>query len=355
MTHPFRGLPSFQFWNSGVAEAAPGALDPMIISRFQIKSTDRVATIGSCFAQHISRHLVRRGLNYFITEAGDPTATATDLSMRNYGTFSARYGNVYTVRQATQLIDRAFGHFRSTEVAWKTDGGGFVDPFRPQIEPTPWSSIEQVIQSRDEHLLAVRRVFLESDVLVFTLGLTEAFISKDDGAVFPVAPGVAGGSFSPERHQFQNFSFSDVISDLELFVSKTKTLNPKIKIILTVSPVPLIATFEPRHVLVSTTISKATLRVAAHEITQKFDFVEYFPSYEIISGSAAGASYFENDLRQVRQVGVDHVMRIFEKHMMHGTALMPSANANPTPTSNLDSTIICDEDIIINSMKMSGL
>ncbi len=354
MNHPYRGLPAFQFWNSGVTNTAPGTLDPMVAAKFQIKASDRVATMGSCFAQHISRHLLRRGLQYFVTESGDPTLSPTKRIERNYGVFSARYGNVYTVRQATQLIDRAFGIFEPAEVFWETSSGGFVDPFRPQIEPEPWATIEQVVQSRDEHFASVRRVFLETDVLVFTLGLTEAFVFAQDGAVYPMAPGVAGGSYSPDRYRFTNFTVSEVVNDLNLFVSKARAINPKIRIILTVSPVPLIATFEPRHVLVSTTISKATLRVAAHEISEKFDFVDYFPSYEIISGSAIGANYFEDDLRQVRQVGVDHVMRIFEKHMVQQS----DPTSRPIPelhSQDSQHSIVCDEETVIATMRASGI
>jgi hypothetical protein len=354
MSHPYRGLPSHQFWNTGVTQAPPGALDPMTSAKFQIEPGDQVATMGSCFAQHISRHLVKRGLSYFIAEQGDPHETAEANSARNYGVFSARYGNVYTVRQGIQLIDRAFGEFIPSEQVWETVGG-FVDPYRPQIEPKPWGSPEQVVQSREEHLEAVRRIFLESDVLVFTLGLTETFISKGDGSVFPVAPGVSGGSYSDDQYTFINFGVNEVIADLHIFIAKARKLNPNLRIILTVSPVPLIATFEPRHVLVSTTISKATLRVAADEITKLYPFVEYFPSYEIISGSAIGAPYFEPDLRQVRQVGVDHVMRIFEKHMLQSTKTATAFIPDTAPATNQTRNVVCDEETIMNTLNASGL
>jgi hypothetical protein len=308
--------------------------------------------MGSCFAQHISRHLLQRGLQYFVAESGDPSLSTEKQIERNYGVFSARYGNVYTTRQAVQLFDRAFGLFNPLETSWETEAGGFVDPFRPQIEPTPWATIEEVVKSRDEHLSSVRRVFLESDILVFTLGLTEAFVSADDGAVYPVAPGVSGGSYASDRYMFVNYGVDQVMRDLDELISKVREINAELRFILTVSPVPLIATFEPRHVLVSTTISKATLRVAANEITRRYDFVEYFPSYEIISGSAAGAKYFENDLREVSQVGVNHVMRIFEKHMLQDSNRFSRLESD---SPSHDRSIVCDEETIIATMKSSGL
>lgn len=348
MNHPYRGLPSHQFWNTGVAQSPPGGLDPMTSPKFLIQPTDKVATMGSCFAQHISRHLLKRGLSYFVTETGDPSRSEGERVARNYGVFSARYGNVYTVRQAVQLFDRAFGRFQTAEIAWR-HGDGFVDPYRPQIEPTPWTDIEQVEASRNEHFESVRRLFLESDILVFTLGLTETFMSRSDGSVFPVAPGVSGGSFDPDMYSFVNFTVSEVIDDLRHFIARVRDINPTIRFVLTVSPVPLIATYEPRHVLVSTTISKAILRVATHEVASSLDYVEYFPSYEIITGSALGAQYFETDLRQVRQVGVDHVMRVFERHLL-GLGAAPTTAPIRGATKISGGNVVCDEETIMRAI-----
>jgi hypothetical protein len=326
----------------------------MTNAKFQILPGEKVATMGSCFAQHISRHLVKRGLSYFITENGDPDTSPEILAARNYGVFSARYGNVYTVRQAVQLIDRAFGEFVPAEDVWEKTGG-YVDPYRPQIEPVAWKTADEVKASREVHLAAVRQIFLDSDVLIFTLGLTETFTSRKDGAVFPVAPGVSGGSYSPDSYAFTNFGAAEVIEDLHNFLKKTRKLNPTLRVILTVSPVPLIATFEPRHVLYSTTMSKAILRVAADEIRKAYDFVEYFPSFEIFSGSAIGAPYFENDLREVRQVGVDHAMRIFEKHMLQSSGSGRSFVPDTTPQASRVGNVVCDEEMIMKTLNESGL
>ena len=352
MSHPYRGLPSHQFWNTGVTQASPGGLDPMTNPKFTIRPGDKVATMGSCFAQHISRHLMRRGLSYFVTEAGDPAMTDDERIERNFGVFSARFGNVYTVRQAVQLFDRAFGAFEPVESAWAS-GDGFVDPFRPQIEPRPLPSIAAVDSSRIEHLEAVRRLFTESNVLVFTLGLTETFRSRVDGSVFPVAPGVSGGDFDDEKYEFVNFSVDEVINDLTSFVARVRSVNPAIRFVLTVSPVPLIATYESRHVLVSTTVSKAILRIAADVVSRAHDYVEYFPSYEIISGSALGSPYFDTDLRQVRQVGVDHVMRVFERHMLGlGASTTPAhVDERTRPTQG---NVVCDEETIMKALDEAG-
>jgi hypothetical protein len=87
-----------------------------------------------------------------------------------------------------------------------------------------------------------------------------------------------------------------------------------VKLILTVSPVPLVATAESRHVVESTCYSKSVLRVASEIVRQRRRYVAYFPSYEIITGSFTRGSFFAPDCRSVTEDGVAHVMRIFLKH-----------------------------------------
>ncbi len=84
--------------------------------------------------------------------------------------------------------------------------------------------------------------------------------------------------------------------------------------ILTVSPVPLVATAAGQHALVATTYSKAVLRVAADQVARTCSDVAYFPSFEIITGNYNRGAYFAEDCRSVTEEGVSHVMRVFLRH-----------------------------------------
>jgi hypothetical protein len=157
-------------------------------------------------------------------------------------------------------------------------------------------------------------MFEELDVFIFTLGLTECWSNVEDGAVYPVCPGAAGGKFDHARHKYVNLSVAEVHADMTQFAELLRQVNPGSRIVLTVSPVPLIATAEPAHVLVATTYSKSVLRVAAQTLSSQLSEVHYFPSYEIITGPHARGRYYAEDAREVVEDGVDHVMRIFFAH-----------------------------------------
>jgi hypothetical protein len=354
MSNPYKGLDDRCFWSRAMLNPAPGQVDPVVDSK-TITPEQKVATMGSCFAQHLAKHIQSSGLNYYVAETAPQSMDAQEARSRNYGVFSARYGNIYTVRQATQLFDRAFGDFSPADDVWEKDGG-YVDAFRPQIEPQAFATAAEVRESAKEHLQHVRDVFTRCDWLVFTLGLTEGWRSKQDGAVYPLAPGVSGGSFDPERYEFVNFSAQEVQADLELLVKKLHEVNPKAQVLLTVSPVPLIATYEKRHVWVSTTFSKAALRVAADAVERQFDNVIYFPSFEIITSPTSNGRYYEDDLRQVTELGVKHVMRMFSKHFITNRGSLASITALQADIAGMKTgeDIVCDEEVIERALRLSG-
>jgi hypothetical protein len=317
---PYRSLPDHAYWRRSVAEVPAAEVDPILSAPFKVARTDRVATAGSCFAQHVARYLAKGGFTYFVPERAPPFFNEALAHKFGYGVFSARFGNIYTTRQLVQLFDRAFGDFSPAEDCWPDPSGGVLDPFRPTIQPKPFISEAELREDRRHHLAFVRQMFIELDVFVFTLGLTETWVSSEDRAVFPICPGCGGGTFDPARHKFVNLGVAEVEADLEAFLERLKGLNPRARVVLTVSPVPLIATMSGHHVLAATTYSKSVLRVAAETIRNRHDHVAYFPSFEVITGAHAQGAYYASDLRNVREDGVAHAMRLFFKHFADGEA-----------------------------------
>lgn len=352
---PYSNLPDHCYWSRSHRGKKPSEIDPVVKGAFQIDKSMKIATAGSCFAQHIAKRLNREGFNYFTPESAHEVLPAAVAKAMNYGTFSARYGNLYTTRQLLQLAQRAYGEFSPAEDVWD-EGDRLIDPFRPNIQPGGFATRAEYDADREQHFAAVRRIIEESDVFVFTFGLTEAWVSKEDGAVFPLCPGAAGGSFDPARHEFKNFSVDEVVADFAAFLDLMKAKNPGVKVLMTVSPVPLIATArEDQSVISSTAYSKAVLRVAAETLAQTRDEAHYFPSYEIITGAFNKGAYYEDDLREVKPRGVNHVMRLFMEHYTDADVASeadardeaPVAAAAPEKTDvekALD--IICDEELL---------
>jgi hypothetical protein len=345
---PYKAYPAQAYWSRSIAKIAPSEWDPVVSVPFQLREDTKIATAGSCFAQHIARYLQQAGYNYFVTEKA-PSFIPMHLARKfNFGVFSAKYANIYTVRQLLQLFLRAFGEFSPIEEAWSEEGA-FVDPFRPTIQPGGFVSLESLIRDRRQHFAAVRRMFVETDVFVFTLGLTEAWRSRMDGAVFPLCPGCGAGAFDPEYYEFYDADYEDILADARDFLARLRRVNPKIKIILTVSPVPLVATATGDHVLSATVYSKSVLRAVAGKLAKDDPSIAYFPSYEIVTSS--GGRYFGSDLRNVTEEGVLHVMKVFFRHFL-GKDTQPDralaharSDAMPSATE-IAAALICEEEML---------
>lgn len=324
--NPYESLPQSAFWKPAVAERGMLEIGGLWQPKFAISSQTRIATYGSCFAQHIGKALKSRGYSWNVTETAPAGMNDNSASAFNYGIFSSRTANIYTTTLLLQWLSWATGKLAPPSETWERDGR-FLDPFRPRIEPTGFRDPGELQASRNHAIACFRASIESSDILVFTLGLTESWRNKGGGFEYPMCPGTVGGEFREAEHGFCNLGFQEVVDSLQASFEAMKTLNPRLRFILTVSPVPLTATNSGQHVLVATMHSKSILRAVAAHFHESRDDVDYFPSYEIINSPAFRGTFFESNLRSVSRTGVAFVMDSFFD------CLAGSADVMPPPSS----------------------
>ncbi|MCA0922317.1 GSCFA domain-containing protein [Pseudooceanicola nanhaiensis] len=308
--NPYEDLPKSAFWRSGVADVSPFSISELWSPKHKLSKKKKIVTAGSCFAQHIGRALAKNGYSWFDAEPAPQMFDPAISKEFNYGVFSFRTGNIYTATALKQWVYWALGKEEQPTEAWEKDGR-FYDPFRPAIEPGGFSSAEEMLESRAATLAAIRRAITEGDRFVFTLGLTEGWVNTKQKYTYAMCPGTLAGTFDPAAHAFKNFSFSEIKSDLIAALRAIREENPQMSFLLTVSPVPLTATASGDHVLTATTYSKSVLRAVAGEVKEKFAYVDYFPSYEIITSPVFRGMFYEPNMRSVHPDGVSFVMRSF--------------------------------------------
>lgn len=329
--HPYSQLPDQSFWKRFVSNSPWRDLPLGGKPKFQIHATAKIATAGSCFAQHIARYLNKAGKKTYIAELPHPLVAEFGGEVDSYKLFSARYGNIYTARQCLELFKQAFNQIPMIEDFVEQDGRVY-DLLRPNAIPDGFPGIEEARADRRYHLECVKKLFETTDVFVFTLGLTECWYNATGGHTYPVCPGTARGTYIPEIHRFRNLTFMEVIADLDLLVKGLKEVNPGLNIIFTVSPVPLVATYTDNNVLVASSYSKSVLRAVCGEIETRYNYVQYFPSFEIVGHAASFGQYLASDLREVSERGVAHVMGCFFSTFMapeeSQTPVIPSQSAN---------------------------
>ncbi len=347
MTHPYEQLPPSAFWRTGVAEQSPLAIRDVWTPKYEIRPNEAVVTAGSCFAQHIGRALAARGYNWLDAEPAPANLSDANRRKFNYGVFSFRTANIYTSAMLRQWIEWALGKSTPPEEIWE-EGGRFFDPFRPSVEPDGFESVDELLASRAQTLKAVESALRHGSVFTFTLGLTEGWCNLRHGYVYAACPGTLHGTFDAAQHGLRNFTPSAVLADLTAAFDLAREINPDLRILLTVSPVPLVATASGKHVLVATTYSKSVLRAAAGEYADARDYADYFPSYELIATAPSRAMFYEPNLRSVSRQGVDFAMDTFFRCM---TGKYPSETAaEPKPPAARramsEDEIVCEEEVL---------
>lgn len=156
-----------------------------------------------------------------------------------------------------------------------------------------------------------------SDVAVITVGVAPCWFRRSDDAF------VLNNELNlREIDGFYQRTLTVEESKFYLLkaLSAIKLANPRIQLVLTLSPVPLARTFEFHSAVVADAVSKSVLRAALHEIVQmQPDEMFYFPAYEIVSwlgryrGDAFGADEGA-DSRHVTRRYVDEVLDAFIRH-----------------------------------------
>jgi hypothetical protein len=177
--------------------------------------------------------------------------------------------------------------------------------------------------------------------------MTEMWVHKPSGTVYPTAPGTIIGDFDEDIYEFQNAKFEEILRDFNIFqdVLRRMRRGKPFHILLTVSPVPLTASASGKHVLVSTVHSKSILRSVSGQLSMEQSHIDYFPSYEIITNPRLHATSFAANLRSLRDEAVENVMKHF--FLEHGVAFAEEGKSDQFVMARSDADgIVCEEELL---------
>lgn len=264
-----------------------------------------IASMGSCFAREIKDALIRNGFAYIQEETRHPAAKQASAAWeRVYNTFSIR-----------QIFEYSFTQWKPDIRWWRTPVSGIIqDPYRRIVL---YDSIEAAESDFEYHCHASRLAIGKARVLILTLGLTEIWEDRMDGSVLclPSGPYVTeGGDMS--RYRFRVSRYGENLQNLEQIYAILSVHNPGCRLILTVSPVHLWATFrKDLDVISASWNSKATLRAVIDEFIERHPDVLYFPAFEmaVTYRMILGKSMFTRDREpfHVNRETIDFIMDNF--------------------------------------------
>lgn len=250
-----------------------------------IESNTRIAAIGSCFAAELARALKAKNLN--VGQFDD----SQDIAYSHMVRVSAGLENTFAMLQHLEFALE--GRDLRSDL-WVDRDGRPLDISEPTRE-------------------AVKSFYSSTDVFIFTFGLSEIWCDAESGEPFWRAIPVK--RFDSRKHAFRLSTVDENRTNIVRIANLIWKHNQTAKIIFTLSPVPLIATFRPHSCMTANEVSKATLRVAIDEAMAELapqGQAYYWPSYEFVR------CYFKHaymaDGRHIKPEIVNRIIDLFFRY-----------------------------------------
>ncbi len=245
----------------------------------RIGSQSRLVALGSCFAEVMGQRLADHKLDVLINPFGtifNPVSLAKLLTMALNG----------TVPDENRYVER--------------DGVWFHYDFHSSLYAHSRADLRnRLAQTLAQTAGAVR----QADFLLLTLGTAMVYRHMETGKVVANCHKMPGSLF--EKYLY---SYDYLLDDMKRLLKTLHRANPKLNVVTTVSPVR-----HTRDTLPINSVSKATLRTVAHEMTLWHKRVHYFPAFELMTDDLRDYRFYEADMIHPNAQAHDYIFGKFAR------------------------------------------
>jgi len=266
----------------------PNGMDKFVLEGWMPKEpcinvNTQITAFGSCFAANISNYLSRR--NYAVMNKAEDA------------------GRAYVVACGEGMVN-SFVILQQFEWAWENKN----------FDQELWHGYDAESYGYDPEVQKqTKEMFDNTDVFVLTFGLSEIWYDEVTSNVFWRT--IPKDVYDPKRHKFRVSTVEENAANMRKIYDLIRKNRPDAKIIYTLSPIPLQATFRDNSCITSNAVSKGIMRVAIDEVVrEKRDegVLHYWPSYEMIT-EAFGQPY-KHDRRHPEEDVLEYIMKLFERN-----------------------------------------
>ena len=242
----------------------------------EIKYSDKLFFMGSCFAENIGKITQQYKFNTSINPHGvlyNPSAIKTAL---------CRYIDNAPLNEAELFFANDCWN------SWEHHSR-----FSATEKTACLNTINEHISSAHEHLKKTEWLFI-------TFG--SAFFYSLNNSNKRV-----GNCHKIPQNEFSKvmLTVTEITSEYELLLKQLKGINSNLKVVFTVSPVRYV-----RDGVIENTLSKARLIEATHAIVAQNKNAFYFPAYEIMMDDLRDYRFYKSDLVHPTEQAIEY---IFEK------------------------------------------
>ena len=254
-------------------------------SEWKIAAGEKVLLVGSCFADEIGERMVRGGFEAMVNPFGtlyNPASIAASL-LRSISEKEYTADSVELIQSESDGMWHSWMHhssFSSLDVA---------------------TLVERI--NGTTHCVA--DFLREADVLIVTMGTAIIYRLKETGMLVANCHKQLDSLFVRER-----LNSYDIFDQWEMLLQLLESVNPKLKVIFTVSPIR-----HKRDGYHVNQVSKGILLQGVDEIvngkssnSQCF----YFPSYEIMMDELRDYRFYADDMIHPSEKAVEYIWQRFQ-------------------------------------------
>ena len=255
------------------------------VSEWKIAAGAKVLLVGSCFADEIGEKMVRGGFEAMVNPFGtlyNPASIAASL-LRSISEKEYTADSVELIQSESDGMWHSWMHhssFSSLDVA---------------------TLVERI--NGTTHCVA--DFLREADVLIVTMGTAIIYRLKETGMLVANCHKQLDSLFVRER-----LNSYDIVDQWEMLLQLLESVNPKLKVIFTVSPIR-----HKRDGYHVNQVSKGILLQGVDEIvngkssnSQCF----YFPSYEIMMDELRDYRFYADDMIHPSEKAVEYIWQRFQ-------------------------------------------
>ena len=251
---------------------------PIPESPFPISHSQKVLSMGSCFAQTIGQKMKDSKFDILINP----------------------FGTIFHPLNLADLLDQAiFGYPVDEQKILELDGRFMHYSAHSDLRA---SSQEELKNFYNSKIQEIKTFLQEGSHLILTFGTSWIYHHQDLGRV-------------ANCHKQPNSLFTKELSELEemelVMTHLLETISnsfPQLKITLTLSPV--------RHTkdgIAENQLSKSQLRVLCSRLENRFKQVNYFPAYEIMMDELRDYRFYKSDLIHPTEEAENYIWEKWKK------------------------------------------
>ena len=240
---------------------------PEFQSAFTIRHDEPIFCMGNCYTHTFEAGLMQLGFkvpSWFVHGSND--------TMNRYSNFAI----LNEFRWALEPERYPF-----PEECLIKEGNLVADPTM-YLSMMPRAAVLDLRQKITETVAHVR----DCKVVYLLLGQIEVWFDKKAGVYLADPPVFSACRAEPDRYEVRLTNYAENLECMEeIYRLLMAHCGSDLRLILTVSPTPVITTFTGKDVLLAHSHAKAALRTVIEEFVSRHDNADYYPSYETISYS----------------------------------------------------------------------